>query len=352
MLRVGLVGCGFISEKHLKTMSRLNELSLVAVSDIRQERMEKVVRHYQSLDKQMTISRYTDYHDLLEARNIDIVIISVVSGLHAEIAIKALQQGKHVIVEKPLALSLQDTNRIIDLAEKHHKKVLVCHQLRYKPMLQKLQELLQQGYFGAPYFGMVSLHLNRSSDYFASAAWKGTWKKDGGMLINQGIHMIDLLVWLMGDVESVYGEIATNEKNKEIEDVATGIITFKNHAKGLIEANTITKPRNLGYSLSIFARKGTICLGGQGLNEIEHCYHEDYAHLERDLLSLSKDSDEHYRMYQDFLKAIKEDSQHLMTPEEGKKALETIFALYHANNNQKPTILPMDDFSTKEMRKV
>src|SRR5699024_75350 len=101
---------------------------------------------------------------------------------------------------------------------------------------------------GAPYFGMVSLHLNRSSDYFASAAWKGTWKKDGGMLINQGIHMIDLLVWLMGDVESVYGEIATNEKNKEIEDVATGIITFKNHAKGLIEANTITKPRNLGYS--------------------------------------------------------------------------------------------------------
>src|SRR5699024_7424782 len=109
----------------------------------------------------------------------------------------------------------------------------------------------------------------------------------------------------MGDVKSVYGEIATHEENKEIEDVATGIVTFNNHAKGLIEENTITKPKNLGYCLSIFAIKVAICLGGKGLNKIKHCYLDDYPDLKQDLLALGEEPDEHYRMYQDFLRAIR-----------------------------------------------
>lgn len=350
MIRVGLIGCGFIAKKHLKTLTRFDEMDLISVSDLKQDNMKEVVNLYQKeINRKTVVVCYTDYHDLLKHSKVDLVIISVVSGLHAEIIKKSLSYGKHIIVEKPLALSLKDIDEIQDLLKTFNKKVLVCHQLRYRPLLQKVKTLIQKGYFGEPYFGIVSLRLNRSPDYFLKASWKGTWEKDGGMLINQGIHLIDLLLWFMGDVQSVYGEITTKIKNKETEDVAAGILSFKNEAKGLIEANTITKPNNHGYFLSIFAKKGSICIGGKGFNEIEHAYIEDYPRLKEELLQVSEQVDERYLMYQDFLKAMKNHTPYLMTPSEGKKALETIFALYQSTKSQEPVTLPLTDFSTKDM---
>lgn len=350
MMHVGLIGCGFIAEKHLKTLARFDEITLTAVSDLRQDHMEKAADLYcQEARCSVSVSYYKDYHDLLDCSTIDVVIISVASGLHAEIAKKALKCGKHIIVEKPLALSLKDIREIERLSGKYNKKVFVCHQMRYRPLLQKIKELIQQGCFGEPYFGIASLRLNRSPDYFTETSWKGTWERDGGMLVNQGIHLIDLLIWMMGDVQSIYGEIATKIKNKQTEDIAAGVLSFKNDAKGLIEANTITKPENMGYFLSIFARKGSVCIGGEGLNQIEHAYLEEYPQLKEELLKLSKTSDEHYLMYQDFIKAMKHQTPYIMTPLEGKKALETIFALYQATKRKAPVTLPLMEFSTKEM---
>lgn len=350
MLRVGLIGCGFISKKHVKTLARFDTMSLVAVSDIEQEKMKETVSLYKQEKKShASLSLYENYNQLLEDQSVDLVIISVISGLHAEVAKKVLQSGKHVVVEKPLALSLQETNEIIDLSKRHHKKVFVCHQLRYRPLMKKLKDFIEKGCFGEPYLGVVSLRLNRSEEYYSEADWKGTWEQDGGMLLNQGIHLIDLLIWLMGDIDSVYGEIATNIKNKQTEDVAAGIISFSNHAKGLIEANTITKPKNLGYSLSIFARKGAICIGGEGFNQVEHCYLDDYPELENEFLQVSHKSDEHYLMYQDFHKALTKDQPHLMTADEGKAVLETIFALYQSSKKKEPVHFPVKNFSTLDM---
>lgn len=350
MLRIGLIGCGYIANKHLNTIVQSDDISLTAVSDIQKEKMEEAAHLYrENKGENKSIALYKNYHDMLIDPKVDAVVIAVISGLHAEIAKKALNHGKHIIIEKPLALSLQDADEIIDLSRKYNKTVLVCHQLRYRPLIQKVKQLLEKGYFGEPYLGIVSLRLNRSPDYYASAAWKGTWEKDGGMLVNQGIHLVDLLVWLMGDIHSVYGEIATRVKQKETEDVATGIITFDNGAKGVVEANTITKPRNLGYQLAIFGEKGSICIGGKGFDEVEHCYLEDYPAIEQELKLLESEQDEHDSMYQNFLEAVSKKKKLLVTAREGKKALEAIFAIYQSNQITKPIKFPLRNFSTKDM---
>lgn len=351
MIRIGLIGCGYIANKHLKTLVQSNDMVLAAVSDIHKDKMGEVVHFYQEnkgSDKQ--IASYGDYHDMLRDPNVDAVVIAVISGLHAEIAKASLKYGKHIMIEKPLALSIKDTEEIISLAEKQSKIVHVCHQLRYRPLIQRVKHLLEMDYFGELYLGVVSLRLNRSPAYYAAAPWKGTWEQDGGMLVNQGIHMVDLLLWFMGDIETVYGEIAVKSKQKkETEDVATGILTFKNQAKGVIEANTITQPRNLGYYLSIFGEKGSICIGGHGFNEVEHCYLEGYPQLAEELKQLKNLVDEHGRMYEQFYQAITTNQSSYLSAKEAKRALEAIFSIYQSDRNSKRITLPLKTFSTRDM---
>ncbi|WP_407058526.1 Gfo/Idh/MocA family protein [Paracerasibacillus soli] len=217
--------------------------------------------------------------------------------------------------------------------------------------MQRLHELISKDVFGEIYFGVISMRLNRSESYFKSSSWKGTWEKDGGMLVNQGIHFIDLLIWLMGEPKSVYGELLRVSTEKEIEDIATGIITYQNGAKGLIEANTITKPNNIGYSLALFGSKGTICIGGKGFNQVKHCYVEGNHKVKNELTKLSHQTDEQHAMYEDFIQAIVRDQTNLVNPSEGKKALEAIFALYESHIENMSIPLPLESFSTEEMSK-
>lgn len=350
MINIGLIGCGYISGKHIKTMTRFKEYQLVAVSDLQDQRMEETIQLYrQSKNEQTTITQYKNYQDLLLDSQIDTVIISVISGLHAEIAKQAIMHGKHVIVEKPLALSLHDANELISLASSNQRLILVCHQLRYHPLLTKIKTLIDHNVLGDLYLGSVSIRINRNDAYYASANWRGTWNLDGGMLINQGIHLIDILTWYFGDISSVYGEISNSNHNKETEDIATGIISFKNKAKGIIEANTITKPENLGYYLSIFGKKGTICLGGKKITTVQHCHIDNHPHLEAELKQLSESEEEHYMMYENFLHSIQKKENLLMSAEAGKEALQTIFAIYKSNKQKCPVTIPMVDFATSEM---
>lgn len=352
MLRIGLIGCGYIAKKHMKTITRLNDITLLAVSDVQEHKMEEALTFYRQQKKDNTIiSCYKNYEYLLVDPRIDVVVISVVSSLHAEIAKKAILNNKHVIVEKPLALSLNDCIEIIELSKKHQKHVLVCHQLRYRPLFQRIKEYIQKGYFGELYFGSVTLMLNRSKDYYEESQWKGTWKYDGGMLINQGIHLMDLLIWLMGDIQSIYGDISTKIKTKETEDIAIGMITFESGAKGLIEANTITQPENIGYYLSVFGEKGSVRIGGKRFNQLEHFYLADAPNLDQELKKRCDNFDEHYLMYQNFYHSIKNNEELLMTATEGKRALEGIFSLYQSSKINQPIYFPIKRFSTVEMLK-
>lgn len=350
MVRIGIIGCGFIARKHVQTISSMNQFSLVAVSDMHEERMNEIIHVYEEkTGVQSQIDQMVDYENLLKDPQIDVVVIAVLSGLHAKIAKQAIKHGKHVIIEKPLSLSLVEAKQLIARARERNRHVLVCHQLRYRPLMQKIKHLIDAGYFGELYTGAVTLRLNRNSDYYASADWKGSWKHDGGMLINQGIHYIDLLLWFMGDLESVYGELQTKKMYKETEDIALGIFTFENDAKGIIEANTITQPETVGYYLSVFGDKGSLSIGGRGFNEIEHCYIEDDPTIEAELHKLSKTTDERERMYKNLYQALQGNEELLLCAEEGIHALEAIFALYTSHQKGERVNLPLQDFSTKQM---
>ena len=359
MIRFGLIGCGRIAQLHLKTLARLAEARLCAVSDIDRQKMTRAEQLYagyrqkrlEGKDSALVCRHYTDYRRLLQDKNIDVVIICTLSNLHADIVRQALKAGKHVIVEKPLALSLKEADEIIALARKEQRHVLVCHQLRYRPLMLKIKQLLEEEALGTMYLGVVSIRICRPASYYAAAPWRGTWLKDGGMLVNQGIHFIDLLQWFLGDIDEVYAEISKGNIPKETEDVALGLMKFTNSARGVIEANTLTYPNNMGYSLSLFGEKGTISIGGERLNQVVRWSVEGRQEALADMRDLAKDDREHEYMYRDFLEVLAGEKENvLINASEGKKALETIFGLYHSVLKHRPQKLPLETFDISKMK--
>jgi UDP-N-acetyl-2-amino-2-deoxyglucuronate dehydrogenase len=348
----GIIGCGRIAERHLRTLARCREARLVAVSDVSVERMEHLEALWrQTEDSYATLAKSTDYHVLLADPSVQTVIISALSGMHAEMAKTALRAGKHIVLEKPMTLSLRDADEIIELAAAQRRFVQVCHQLRYRPIMKKIKEIIASGALGRIHMGSATLRINRSSHYYSEASWRGTWSQDGGMLLNQGIHVIDLLQWFLGDVRSVYGELSNGNLRKETEDIALGILTFENGAKGIIEVNSVTLPNNLENAISIFAEKGTICIGGTSLNKLERWHMEEAMVSVDEATKLLDDTDEHLYMYRSFIDAVLgKNHSTLIDASEGKRALEIIFAQYKSSIKGTPQTLPITSFSTNMMK--
>ena len=349
-ISIGLIGCGYIANKHLKTISQLDELELTAVSDIDSGKMDEAILTYQQLsNKENNINMYSNFHDLLTDKEIDIVVIATISSLHANMAVEALLHNKHVILEKPFALSISDAQKILQVAREQEKYILVCHQLRYRPVFRKIKNIIEEGSLGELYLGVASMRIHRPNSYYKESNWKGSWEKDGGMLLNQGIHLIDLLVWLMGDVQMVFGDIVNNSNIKETEDIASGILTFNSQARGIIEANTMTQPENLGYYLSIFGEKGTISIGGPSFNKLERFYTVNESN-KNEILTILDDHDEHVYMYQNFINVLKNTGDLLlMDIKEALHSLMTVFGIYESSLLNNPVSLPLESFSTIDM---
>jgi predicted dehydrogenase len=351
VVRFGLIGCGFISRKHLRALASCKGAQLVAICDLHETSMDETRMLYQTIsDSPHPIKYHKDYKKMLADPQIDAVIITSFSGLHARMATDALHLQKHVVLEKPMALSIEECNELITLAQKQQRELMVCHQLRFRPVMQTIKRMIDGGELGKPYLGVSSIRINRTPDYYSAAAWRGKWSSDGGMLINQGIHLVDLLQWFLGDVYTVYGEIAQSSRLKETEDVAVGIIHFKNNAKGIVEANIVTKPNNLGYSLTIFCERGTISIEGPTLNQISRWYVDGEHMAEEELVRLLHDENEEVYMYEDFIEAVNSKDKHvLIDGTEGKKALEIIFAMYQSELSNQVIHVPLSSFSTTDM---
>lgn len=345
----GLIGCGRIADRHIASLAKCEKAQLLAVCDIHPERMDEAERLYVSHSGAVSaLTKYADPNVMLRDERIQAVVISTHSAVHADLAKAALLAGKHVVLEKPIALSLQEANDIVSLAESQQRLVQVCHQLRYRPVMKRLRELIVSGAMGKLYLGVVSIRLNRSRDYYEAAKWRGTWDLDGGMLLNQGIHLVDLLQWFMGDTKSVYGAMRKGTMPKQTEDVAAGIVTYKNSAIGVIEANTISHPGNFDNEISLFGEKGTVCLGGLGLNEIRRWSFEDKSLTPCE----SGGMNEHLSMYEHFIQALEGKPGMTITASDAKRALETIFALYESARTGQTAKLPLKSFSTQTMAQM
>ncbi|GAF67089.1 putative dehydrogenase [Bacillus sp. TS-2] len=346
MMKLGIIGCGRITEKHCQTLSQISDIDVVALSDIKVERMVAINSLLPTINKERKF--HHNYLDLIERKDIDVVLIATSSGFHSEIAKAAIEQKKHIIVEKPIALSLEEAKELKVLTEQYGTQLFVCHQLRFLKSMMRIKELIDHSSLGEIYYGVGSIEINREDKYYQVSPWRGTWQHDGGMLINQGIHIIDLILWFMGDASEVYGKLMKVNKNKETEDIALSMIDFKNGSKAIIEANTVTKPYNYGYAIKLFAENGTIVIEGNQLQQINRFV---INNTDVPLIEMEHDQQEHVRMYQSIYDVIfnHKASSSLVNSTSAIASLELIFAIYQSALKGEKVNLPLNRFSLSEL---
>lgn len=259
-VRFGLIGCGRVAPRHAQSLSQLPHTELIAVADIKYKRALQFAERYRA-------NPYVDYHDLLARPDIDAVSICVPSGLHCLVAVEAMQSGKHTLVEKPIALTLTDADRMITVAKHNRVQLGVVLQNRHNPPMQQVHKLLEAGHLGRLFLGSVCVRWYRPQSYYEDD-WHGTWAMDGGVLMNQSIHHIDALQWFMGPVDAVCAYTATMAHKMEAEDVGVAVLKFKNGSLGIVEGSTLTWPENLEGSVALFGENGSVKIGGTALNRL------------------------------------------------------------------------------------
>jgi predicted dehydrogenase len=339
-LGFAVIGCGRIAPNHGQAIVALEDARLVAAADIIKERAEAYCERFGG-------EPYRSYKEMLQRPDIDVVCICTPSGMHAEIGVAAARAGKHVLVEKPMALSLKDADSLTFACRENGVKLGVVHQNRFNPAIGRLRQALEAGRFGQLNMGTAVLRWHRDQNYYAQAPWRGTWAQDGGCLMNQTIHGIDLLQWMMGPVDSVYAQTATRMRSIEAEDNAAAVLQFRNGALGMIESSVTIYPKNLEETLNIFGATGTAVIGGVAVNRVETWRFADGADCEESVLAEQKADPAsvygsgHKPLIADFIEAIRTGRDPIVPGAEGRKALEIILAIYKSTRTGQPITFPL-----------
>lgn len=329
--RIGLVGCGRISKRHIQVLTQMSEMHLAAVCDIRLDRA-------QAAAEPLGVPVYTNALEMVRTEKLDMVSILTDSGLHPQIGCLLAPHVPVLIVEKPMALTLEDSDRLIEACERHGTKLFVVKQNRYNPAIVQLRKAVEQGRFGKMVMGTVRIRWNRDQAYYDQDAWRGTWKMDGGVFTNQASHHIDLLQWLMGPVESVKAYISTRLVDIEAEDTGAAVLKFKSGALGVVEASTATRPKDLEGSISILGEKGSVVVGGFSVNRMvtwnfsEPCP-EDESIQQTITSPPNIYGFGHLPFYQDVLECMASGRRPMLDGLEGRKSLEIINAIYDSAFN-------------------
>lgn len=353
-MRYALIGCGRISPNHIAA-AKANHLEMVAICDIEAANMEDKKLKFELAD---SVRQYTDYKELLQAEKPELVAIATESGKHAQIALDCIEAGCNLIIEKPIALSLSDADRIIEKAKEKGVKVCACHQNRFNKSVQKIRDAVEKKRFGRMFYGTAHIRWCRDFEYYHRAQWRGTWEQDGGALMNQCIHNIDLLRWMMGDeIEEVVGMTdRLNHEYIEAEDLGIALIKFKNGAYGIVEGTTDIYPKNLEETLYLFGEKGTVKAGGQSVNIIEEW---NFSDMLDDPAAVKRQYHEappnvygfgHTPLYADVIEAIETGREPYVDAKAGRRALELVLAIYKSAATKEIVKLPLSECSTLEFQ--
>lgn len=331
MIRFGLLGCGRIASIHSDLLggNRIEGATLAAVCDLKPARADVIAAKF-------GVDAHYDIDDFLARKDIDAVAVLTPSGMRSEHVIACAKTGKHVVVEKPMALRLQDADDMIRACDEVGVKLFIVKQNRFNVPVLKAREALEAGRFGKLVLGTVRVRWCRDQAYYDQDSWRGTWAQDGGVLTNQASHYIDMLEWFFGDVISVHARATTALVRIEAEDTAVATLAFKNGALGVIEATTATRPSDLEGSLSILGEKGVIEIAGLALNQIRHWHFIDELPSDRDVIEkFSVDLPNvygfgHQANYQHVVDCLVNQRAALVDGLEGRKSLELISALYES----------------------
>ncbi len=353
-MRYALIGCGRIATNHIKAVLN-NGLTFAAVCDVEPAQMEALLAKH-GLEKDESIARYTDYRKMVEEVKPELAGIATESGVHAEIALFCIDHGVNCIVEKPIAMNMEDADEIVRRAAERGVKVSACHQNRFNLAVQQTRRALEAGRFGKLSHGSIHVRWNRNQSYYDQAPWRGKWASDGGALMNQCIHGIDLLRWMFGDeVEEVYGVTRQQFHHYlEAEDVGLAVVKFKNGAVATIEGTTNVYPQNLEETLYLFGENGTVKLGGKSTNNIdvwefadEEAGDAENKHLQEETSNVYGNG--HTSLYADVIDAIRNDRKPYVDAVAGRNALEMVLAIYKSQKEGVPVKLPLTDFRSTDM---
>ena len=354
-MKYALIGCGRIATNHVKAVMN-NHLEFVAACDVILENIEVLLAKH-NLQNDKEIVHYTDYKIMIsEHPELDIVAIATQSGNHAEIALYCIERGINVIIEKPMAMNMADAEEIIRCSEEKGVVVCACHQNRFNIAVQKTRQAIENNRFGKMSHGSIHVRWNRNKEYYEQAPWRGTWSEDGGCLMNQCIHGIDLLRWMLGDeVDTVYGVTRQQTHDYlEAEDVGMAVLTFKNGAIATIEGTTNVYPQNLEETLYLFGEKGTVKIGGKSTNNLEIWDFVDETEADSENKGLEEHTSNvygngHTSLYADVIDSIKNKRKPYVDAKAGRNALEIILAIYKSMKTGHVVKLPLRDFASIDM---
>jgi UDP-N-acetyl-2-amino-2-deoxyglucuronate dehydrogenase len=346
-LRFGLLGCGVIGPTHAEAIASLPDAQLVAVADLNAQAAQKLAARYHARP-------YTDYREMLAREQLDVVTVCTPSGLHGEHACQAMRSGRHVIVEKPMEISLAAIDEMLRVQQETRVKLAVISQHRFDPASLQVQQLVQEQAFGRLVLGNVIVPWWRSQKYYDSGAWRGTWQLDGGgVLMNQSIHSIDILQWLMGPVRNVFAYTDTLAHRMETEDVAVAVLRFANGAVGTIAATTGAYP-GVTTRIEIFGDKGSAIIENDSLSYLHLAREEqeevsDYgakpaAPSDSTRKSAAQNpavlsSTSHALQIADMVRAIRENGTPLVDGYAARRPVEIILAMYTSARTRQEVML-------------
>jgi UDP-N-acetyl-2-amino-2-deoxyglucuronate dehydrogenase len=343
MVNFGIIGCGKIGNRHANFLNEMEGIRILGVADIVEKRAKELSLKYKTMFT-------TNYRDLINHPEIDVINICTPSGMHAQMSFDALNAGKHVICEKPMALSIDDADKMIEASQKNNKKLFIVKQNRYNVPIKILRDALEKGMFGKIYTIQANVVWNRRPEYYSEADWRGTKKLDGGALATQASHFLDILQWTGGEVESVFAKNDKFVHDIETEDTGAVILKFKSGALGTIYYTNCAYNKNLEGSITILGTKGSAKIGGEYLNKIEHWNVEGYPLPKKneetapanDYGSYRGSASKHDCVFREAIKKIMGDeNSNFVDGIEGRKSVELIEAVHKSVEEEREIFLPL-----------
>lgn len=364
--RYALIGCGKVAKKHIKAVLHNEDMvEMVAIVDTNIEAMKTFLDSSPlSKEQKSRIVCYSDYNKMLEEQNPAIVSITTPSGTHARIGLDAIHKGANLILEKPMTLSLDEADLLLQEAAKYNVKIALGHIYRFFPFVDQIVKDIENKVYGDILYGDVKVHWGHGQEYYDQANWRGTWNQDGGVLMNQSVHALDLMCWLMGShVCEVSGMIARQKHKIEAEDLGLGILRFENGSYCTIEGTTNTNPEIPEASFYLLCSKGSVKAGikaGKPYFDVRDQNNKKrfsyyfwnllkQAHKNGGVKSLLKFGNPHSGILTDLCLSIIEDRNPRADGLSGKNSLELVLAIYKSAKTKSSVSLPLKGFSTDDM---
>lgn len=338
-VRIALVGCGRISKNHLAAIAKVEELELVAVADAELARALGTGAEH-------GVPGFGSLEEMLATVPSDIVTICTPSGLHPQHGMIAAAAGRHVLTEKPMAISLAGADALVQACDAAGVHLFVVKQNRLNPAIQLLKRAVDKGRFGRIYMANTTVRWSRPQDYYDQEAWRGTWEFDGGAMMNQASHYVDLMQWLVGPVESVMAKTATQARRIEAEDSGVAVLKFRSGALGVIEVSVLTYPRNLEGSITILGERGSVKIGGTAVNRVEHWLFDSYDDDDKLVESASTAPPNvygfgHEGYYRNLLPVLRDNASPDTDGRAGRKSLELILGFYESTKTGREVPIPL-----------